>query len=154
MFLDTPPSAPLPIVAAYKAADGFLLVAIPEGLAIQGLNEALHDIEEVRNYGNEKLSLLGIAVGAVESRTRLSRELLAYVAGTFKDHQLLPVIPRSTIIPTAQTQEKTIFDIEPDHPVCNAFRELATNFEQKVQTFLGMPRVVESVEHAEKVANG
>ncbi len=136
VLLDTPPSAPLPIVAAYKAADGFLLVAIPEGLAIQGLNEALHDIDEVRRYGNENLRLVGIAIGAVESRTRLSRELLAYVAGAFKEYQLLPVIPRSTLVPTAQTQEKTIFQLDPDHPVCEAFRQLARNFETNVARFI------------------
>lgn len=152
VFLDTPPSAPLPIIAAYKAADGFLLVAIPEGLAIQGLNEALHDIEEVRKYGNSKLALVGIAVGAVESRTRLSRELLAYVAGTFKDYQLLPVIPRSTIVPTAQTQATTIFRVNPEHPVCQAFRELASNFEMNVQKHLRHEQAVPPVREA--VANG
>lgn len=140
VFLDTPPSAPLPIIAAYKAADGFLLVAIPEGLAIQGLNEALHDIEEVKKYGNEQLRLVGIAIGAVEARTRLSRELVAYVAGTFKEHQLLPVIPRATIIPTAQTQAKTIFEIDPLHPVSQAFRELAHSFEVNVEKFIGIKR--------------
>ena len=137
VFLDTPPSAPLPIIAAYKAADGFLLVGIPEGLAIQGLNEALHDIEEVQKFRTETLALVGIAIGAVESRTRLSRELLAYVAGTFKDYQLLPFIQRSTIVPTAQTQQTTIFQVDPLHPVCEAFRQLAVNFEINVEKFLG-----------------
>jgi chromosome partitioning protein len=157
VFLDTPPSAPLPIIAAYKAADGFLLVAIPEGLAIQGLTEALHDIEEVKKYGNENLQLVGITVGAVESRTRLSRELVAYVAGTFKEHQLLPVIPRSTIIPTAQTQYKTIFQIEPGHPICQAFRELAANFEKNVEKFLGAKHenvLSEETTPLAEVANG
>lgn len=139
VFLDTPPSAPLPIIAAYKAADGFLLVAIPEGLAIQGLNEALHDIEEVRRFGNSHLALVGIAIGAVESRTRLSRELLAYVAGTFRDYQLLPVIARSTIVPTAQTQGTTIFQVDAAHPICQAFRELAVSFEKNVHRFLYAP---------------
>lgn len=152
VFLDTPPSAPLPIIAAYKAADGFLLVAIPEGLAIQGLNEALHDIEEVRKYRNSQLELVGIAIGAVESRTRLSRELLAYVAGTFKDYQLLPVIPRSTIVPTAQTQGTTIFRVDPMHPVCQAFRDLAGSFEAHIEKFLGISHSTEMT--AEVVANG
>lgn len=134
VLLDTPPSAPLPIIAAYKAADGFLLVAIPEGLAIQGLNEALSDIAEVNKYRTPPLFLVGIAVGAVEGRTRLSRELVAYVSGTFKDHHLVPPIPRSTIIPTAQTQAKTVFEVEPAHPITNAFRDLASSFEEKIQS--------------------
>lgn len=155
VFLDTPPSAPLPIIAAYKAADGFLLVAIPEGLAIQGLNEALHDIDEVRNYGNPNLKLIGIAIGAVENRTRLSRELVGYVAETFKDHHLLPVIPRSTIVPTAQTQEKTIFDIDPEHPVSKGFIELADHFERNIAKFLNIKKApLESISIEDEVLNG
>ena len=138
VFLDTPPSAPLPIIAAYKAADAFLLVAIPEGLAVQGLNEALHDVEEVRKYGNPDLRLIGVAIGAVEKRTRLSRELIAYVSQTFKDYQMHPLIPRSTIIPTAQTLGKTIFEEDPYHPLTNAFRDLAYDFELKVRKFIGV----------------
>jgi chromosome partitioning protein len=138
VFLDTPPSAPLPIIAAYKAADAFLLVAIPEGLAIQGLNEALHDVEEVRKFGNPNLHLIGVAIGAVEKRTRLSRELIAYVASTFNDYQMHPLIPRSTIIPTAQTLGRTIFQEDPDHPITEAFRDLAYDFERKIEKFIGV----------------
>lgn len=157
VFLDTPPSAPLPVVAAYKAADGFLLVAIPEGLAIKGLNEALHDVEEVRKYGNPTLALVGVAIGAVEGKTRLSKELVDYVARTFSDHQLVPVIPRATIIPTAQTQERTVFDVDPSHPIVQAFRDLAADFERKVEKFLGVRKDAELVMEEgaeEKVANG
>ena len=153
VLLDTPPSAPLPIIAAYKAADGFLLVAIPEGLAIQGLKEALQDIVEVNKYREPQLQLVGIAVGAVENRTRLSRELLAYVAGTFKEFQLLPPIPRSTIVPTAQTQAKTIYDLDPTHPVVQAFRELATNFEARVEQCLGV-MCAPNFQTLPEVANG
>lgn len=133
VLLDTPPSAPLPIIAAYKAADGFLLVAIPEGLAIQGLKEALQDISEVNKFRDPPLFLVGIAVGAVEGRTRLSRELLAYVSATFEKQHLTPPIPRATIIPTAQTQAKTIFQIDPNHLITNAFRQLAASFEARIQ---------------------
>src|SRR5579859_7015187 len=138
VFLDTPPSAPLPIVAAYKAADAFLLVAIPEGLSIQGLNEALHDVEEVRKFGNPDLKLVGVALGAVERRTRLSRELIAYVSSTFKEYQMNPLIPRATIIPTAQTLGRTIFDEDPTHPISQAFRDLAYDFELKIEKFIGV----------------
>jgi chromosome partitioning protein len=157
VFLDTPPNAPLPVVAAYKAADGFLLVAIPEGLAIKGLDEALHDIEEVRKFGNPNLALVGVAIGAVEMRTRLSRELVDYVSRTFREYKLLPIIPRATIIPTAQTQECTVFDVDPTHPIAQAFRELAVDFEGKVARYLGVrrPQAGGTAEEAgSMVANG
>lgn len=156
VFLDTPPSAPLPVVAAYKAADGFLLVAIPEGLAIKGLDEALHDLNEVRTFGNPTLALVGVAIGAVEPRTRLSKELVDYVGRAFADYQLRPVIPRATIIPTAQTQERTVFEVDPTHPIVQAFRELAADFERKVAKYIGVRKAPadEAVLDELKVANG
>lgn len=155
IFLDTPPSAPLPIIAAYKSADAFLLVAIPEGLAIEGLNEALHDVEEVKKYGNPNLHLLGLAIGAVDMRTRLSRELLGYVNGKFKEYVLKPVIPRSTVLPTAQTLQKSIFQTDPQHPITEAFRELSREFEAKAEKLLGIVRSVPSPPiEEEAIVNG
>ncbi|MBW4422800.1 MAG: AAA family ATPase [Myxacorys californica WJT36-NPBG1] len=152
IFLDTPPSAPLPIVAAYKAADGFLLVAIPEGLAIQGLQEALHDIEEVRRYGNPHLKLVGLAIGAVDVRTRLSKELIHYVSKEFKDYLLKPTIQRSTIVPTAQTQQKSIFETHPDHMITQYFREMAQDFEAKIERFFPAPQFISAP--TQEVGNG
>lgn len=137
IFLDTPPSAPLPIIAAYKAADAFLLVAIPEGLAIEGLDEALNDIKEVRQYGNPNIKLIGLALGAVDNRTRLSKELVDYVHEHFKEYVLTPVIPRSTIIPSVQTKEKTsLLHSYPNHPISQRFRDMAISFETNVERII------------------
>jgi chromosome partitioning protein len=138
VFLDTPPSAPLPIVLAYMAADYFILVAIPEGLAIRGLAEAIADITEARKHGNAKLEILGVVLGAVEKRMRLARELIAYVDKEFRKERLLPDIPRSTIVPTAQTLGKSIFDLDPNHAVTDAFRQLAASFEERVEKIAGI----------------
>lgn len=141
VLLDTPPNAPLPAVLAYTASDYFLLVAIPEGLAIEGLAEALHDIKEARDYGHAHVDLLGIVLGAVDRRTRLSRELVAYVEREFGPDYLQPVIKRSTIIPTSQTNHTTIFDTDPDHEVTHQFRELAAAFEKRVDEKSDVPRL-------------
>lgn len=146
IFLDTPPSAPLPIIAAYKAADAFLLVAIPEGLAIEGLDEALDDIKEVRQYGNPNIKLIGLAVGAVDQRTRLSKELVDYVHKNFKEFVLTPIIPRATIIPSVQTNEKTdLLHSYPNHPISVRFREMANSFEKNVERFIHNPSIDRSV---------
>jgi len=137
VFIDTPPSASLACIATYRAVDGFVLVAIPEGLAIEGLREALDDIKEVNKIAGHKLSIVGLAIGAVDKRTRLSRELVSYCNNEFPDYLLNPTIPRSTVIPTAQTQHKTIFQTDPDHQVTNLYRELAMDFQSKVEKRFG-----------------
>lgn len=132
ILIDTPPSAPLPIILTYTAADYFLLVAIPEGLAIEGLAEAYSDIIEARQFGGSKVRVLGVVLGAIDRRTRLSRELIAYVEKEFKADFIKPSIPRSTVVPTAQTLHTTIFDSDPRHPVTDLYRELAVAIEKRL----------------------
>lgn len=141
VMIDTPPSAPLPIILTYTAADYFLLVAIPEGLAIEGLAEALSDINEAREFGGSNVQVLGVVLGAIDRRTRLSRELTSYVKEAFADDYLAPSIPRSTIVPTAQTVHKTIFETDPKHPVTELYRELATRVEQRIEEKTGRKRL-------------
>src|SRR5262249_56906254 len=58
IFLDTAPNATTPTIAAYKAADWFILSALPETFAIAALNDALSAINKVPRLGNPHLPLL------------------------------------------------------------------------------------------------
>jgi chromosome partitioning protein len=69
IFLDTAPNLTIPTVAAYKAADYFLLSAIPEPLAIEGLSAALEDIATVKKQGNPSLRLIGVVLSAIKGRS-------------------------------------------------------------------------------------
>ena len=73
IFLDTAPNATTPTIAAYCAAEWFLLTAIPDPFAIEGLNDALLDIASVREHGNQDLTVLGVVLSTVNRRTRLGK---------------------------------------------------------------------------------
>ncbi|MCC7144497.1 MAG: ParA family protein [Candidatus Eisenbacteria bacterium] len=137
VFLDTAPNATIPTIAAYKAAEWFILSAMPETFAVQGLNEALSDIAAARKHGNPDLKLLGVILCNVERRTRLSQSLLAYVDDTFtgKDginRKFKTTISRSTIVSSAQKLGQTIFETEPDHKVTKQYLDLALELEQRL----------------------
>ncbi len=139
IFLDTAPNLTTPTIAAYKAAEFFLLSAMPETFAVQGLNNALKDIQSVReNGGNAKLTLIGVVLSNVDGRlTRLARELLNYVEETFAKtppwmRKYETTISRTTIIPSAQKMGRTIFQTEPHHKVTEQFRALAREFEGRM----------------------
>src|SRR6266705_2420644 len=124
IFLDTAPNLTIPTVAAYKAADYFLLSAIPEPLAVEGLNDALADIATVRQQGNPSLRLIGVVLSAIKGRsTRLQRELIAYVQDTFDKAQdpfirsYETQIAETTYICESQKQGKTILQLYPTHKV-------------------------------------
>lgn len=140
IFLDTAPNLTTPTIAAYKSAGFFLLSAMPETFAVQGLNNALKDIQSVREHGgNPKLTLIGVVLSNVDGRlTRLARELLNYVEETFAKtppwmRKYETTISRTTIIPAAQKVGRTIFQTEPHHKVTDQFRALAREFEKRMQ---------------------
>jgi chromosome partitioning protein len=140
IFLDTAPNLTTPTIAAYKAADFFLLSAMPETFAIQGLSAALQDIQSVRERGgNPNLTLLGVIIGNVDGRqTRLAQDLLGYVEGTFGSlppwmRKYEATISRTTIISTAQKAGKTIFQTEPKHKVTDQFRALAKEVKERIR---------------------
>ncbi len=140
VFLDTAPNATPPTIAAYKSADWFLLSAMPETFAIQGLDAAIQDIDAARNHGNPHLRLLGVILCRVDKRTRLSKQLMEYVEGAFIDaggmNRTFPTsISHSTIISAAQKLGKTVFETEPDHKVTNEYRSLAREVEERLAEF-------------------
>jgi chromosome partitioning protein len=144
IFLDTAPNLTTPTIAAYKSADFFLLSAMPETFAVQGLNNALKDIQSVREHGgNPRLTLIGVVLSNVDGRlTRLARELLNYVDETFAQtppwmRKYDTTISRTTVIPAAQKVGRTIFQTEPHHKVTEQFRALAREFEARMKMVEG-----------------
>ena len=145
IFLDTAPNLTSPTIAAYKASDYFLLTAMPEAFALQGLNTALGDIAAARQHGNPELTLLGVVLSNAEPRpTRLGRELVDYLETTFgglPDHMkpFRTAISRSTIVPTAQKQGRTILSLDPKHKISKQFREVADELEQRLLALGALP---------------
>ena len=136
VFLDTAPNATSPTIAAYKVADWFILTAMPEPFAIEGLNEALADIKDARDHGNRKLRLLGLILCAVDRRTRLSNDLKEYTHKAFaqgeSSAQFETTISRSTVVGQTQDARKTLFQTHPKHPVTEQYRALALEVEARV----------------------
>lgn len=130
VLLDTAPNATAPTLGAYRSADWFLLTAMPDPFATRGLNDALQDIRDAQENGNPNLKLLGVVLSAVDKRTRLASTLSDYVAETFApEHgpslKFRTEISRTTAVPSAQKQGKTVFQTDPTHKVANQYRDLA-----------------------------
>jgi len=132
IILDTAPNATPPTVAAYKAADYFVLTAQPEPWAVEGLNEAMRDIKAVQSRGNEKLQLLGVIVASVDKRTRLAVALTEYVERVFGEIKFQTIISRSTVVPDSQRARRTLFQSAPEHPITDQYRQLAQEIEARI----------------------
>lgn len=148
IFLDTAPNATTPTIAAYKAADWFILSAIPDPFAIAGLNDALADIQAAQAHGNKSLRLLGVVLSVVDKRTNLANSLSDYVEKIFtpdggRSAKFDTVISRSTVVPQTQEQGKTLFQTHKNHKVTEQYRELAVEVEARMAKALGYPELLE-----------
>lgn len=143
ILLDTAPNSDAPTKAAYLAADWFILTAMPEPFAVTGLTDALHDIQDAQRKLNPGLKLLGVIIAGVDRRTNLSNSLTEYVRSAFTTQdgdsaKFKTIISRSTVIPSAQKNGRTVFQTAPDHAVADQYRALATEIEERLEKLLGI----------------
>jgi len=156
VFLDTPPQKTKTTIPALKAADFAVLSTMPDHLAVSAMAEALSDIVAAQKQANAKLALLGVIVCAVpRPKTRLSRELVAYLERTCVDARgqslkFRTEISRSVAVQEAQKVGQTLLQYRGDHPVADEYRTLAREFEERLAFLKQRPPILltEEVAHA------
>jgi chromosome partitioning protein len=135
VLLDTMPAAgETTTVAAYCAADWFLLTALPHPLALAGIDEALRDIADVRAHRNPRLEVLGVLLACVDVRTRLLDEVRAEIARSLPGRGFSAEISQATALPRCSGLGKTLFDVDgfAHHKVAQQYRRLAAEVEHRV----------------------
>lgn len=142
VLLDTAPSMTPGTMAAYMSADYFVLTAVPEPLAIEGLINAVRYIKHAQDGGNAPLELMGVVMNQVPGKeTKLSRALLAQVdkifgeAGSDPKSRYRTTISASTVVPTLQEAGRTLFEAEPKHKVTQQYRDLAKEMVERFESF-------------------
>jgi chromosome partitioning protein len=159
IFLDTAPNASAPTVASYRTADWFILSTEASKLSVDGLTDALTDIQAVREAGNAKLRLLGVIMCKVDSRTRIASTYIDRIKAEFAAAGELgafdTLITRATAIEQAQDVGKTLFQTEPDHKVAEQFRQLAREILTRLEAAARVnAREGEQVTEAKEAVNG
>src|SRR5262249_44459335 len=160
LFLQPAPHATAPTVASYMAADFFILAAVPEHFAIDGLKAALDDIRTAKRRGNSRLELLGVVLSCVNKRYRTAQLLTGYVEKTFtpeggRSLKFDTEISRAVAIPQAQQQGQSIFQMEPAHKVADEYRQLAREVESRIKEFQARTNAPAVAEVADgEVVNG
>lgn len=136
VLLDTSPHpSDVATLAAYGAAEWFLLTALPHYLSLAGLTEACRDIADVRRLRNPGLQVLGVLLCAVDERaTRARAEITELI------RHALPGRMFTTRIPQATAVQECVLDGVPllahpghrDHIAARAFLRLAEEVEGRI----------------------
>lgn len=147
ILLDTPPNAGCTTtVAAYSAAEWFLLSVFPHPLAVGGLNEALKDIADVRARRNPSLEVLGVIIAAHDARTNLGREVAQLIETELPGRGFANDISQAIEIAKAAGLGKTLFQTKAGfgHRAVVQYRALAREIEWRVcnrEAFLAGRRI-------------
>ena len=138
IILDTAPNASAPTLASYRGADWFILSTEASKLSVDGLNDALMDIQAVREAGNARLQLLGVVLCKVDSRTRIATHYVEQIRRDFEAAgergAFETSITRATAVEAAQQQGKTLFQTEPSHKVADQFRQLSQEILGRIES--------------------
>ena len=128
IIIDTPPSESYLTVNALAAADEVIIPLQAHYLAMQGLSQALTQVDQVTRGLNPKLHVAGILPVMVNARTKISRLVLEEVARSYPE-LLYPIsIDFSVKHIEASLAGEPIVVLDPDHQGAVAYQQLAERF--------------------------
>jgi chromosome partitioning protein len=113
VLLDTSPSAGFATtVAAYSAAEWFLLTAFPHPLSLAGLSEAFRDIADVRRLRNPSLEILGVLLTNVDRRAkRMQSQIELAIDQAVPGRRFQTSISQAVAFPDASGRGCTVFQL-------------------------------------------
>ena len=143
VFIDTAPNLTTPTVIAYNTVPWFVLTARPGKTAMDSLSDAVQDLLQVKQFGAEG-RLLGVVLTEVDTRTRLSKDIVQFVEDEFRatiqggksvklgfqNH-----ISKTIAIEEAPYAAQTIFDYRSNSRACAEYEALAEEIEVRLKQF-------------------
>ena len=127
VIIDTCPTMDVLTINALTAADSALIPVVPKYLEAKGLELLLKSIANIREDINPNLSICGILLTMVDSRTNLSKGIISLIKEAYGEeiHIFKDSIPNSVRAAEASATGKSIFSHDPNGQVAAAYDALA-----------------------------
>jgi chromosome partitioning protein len=114
ILIDCPPALGLLTVNGLVAADYALISSEAQYFALQGVNGALSLIEQVQEYYNDDLRLVGVLMNIADMRTKHSQDAYAQLREGFGEDVFETVIRSSIAYAESAEKALSILDHRPD----------------------------------------
>jgi chromosome partitioning protein len=125
IIIDCPPSLSLLNTNALAASDSVLIPVQCEYYALEGLTQLLNTILLTQSVFNKDLTIEGVLLTMLDSRTNLGVEVSQEVRKYFKEKVYDTVIPRNVKLSEAPSAGLSIFDYDPNSAGAKAYAKLA-----------------------------
>lgn len=123
VFIDNPPALGWLTLNSFTASDSVLIVVSPGYFELDSLVQLAKTLEEVREYFNPNLDLLGYLFTMSEPTINTSASL-QILRQTYTEQVLKTVIPRNTDLRDAHFQKQDIFSFNPKAKAALAYDKL------------------------------
>jgi chromosome partitioning protein len=114
ILVDCPPALGLLTINGLVAADYALISSEAQYFALQGTTGAIELIEQVREYYNDDLELLGVLLNIADMRTTHSRDAYAQLQENYGEKVFDAVIRSSIAYAESAEKALSILDYRPD----------------------------------------
>lgn len=114
ILVDCPPALGLLTINGLVAADYALISSEAQYFALQGTTGAIELIEQVREYYNDDLELLGVLLNIADMRTKHSRDAYAQLQENYGEKVFDAVIRSSIAYAESAEKALSILDYRPD----------------------------------------
>jgi chromosome partitioning protein len=126
VLIDCPPSLGVLTINGLTAAEVVLVPLQCEALSHRGVGQLLETIEDVRQFANDKLRVLGVIATMYDGRTNHARQVLAEVEERYGLPVFSPPVPKSVRFAEAPGLGRSVLQHAPSSPGAAAYRLLAT----------------------------
>ncbi len=135
LIADTPPTLGMTTVNALVASHHLILPMQPAYFSLEGADDLLDTLEQVRRRPNPDLNLLGVLVTMVDARTRLSRDAEARIREHFGPKVFDATIRRNVRLEESPAYRESIFTFAPSSRGAADYRQLAGEVLERVQAY-------------------
>lgn len=134
ILIDTPPTLGILTANGLVAAQELLIPVQAQYLAMRGIRGLLQTVEQITKKLNPELRLLGIFVTMFDARARHAQEVLDELHTVFGAKVFQTVLPYDEVVAEAPIAHQSVLDYAPEHPVSQAYRQLAQEIIQRGET--------------------
>jgi chromosome partitioning protein len=133
VLIDCPPSLGVLTINGLTAAELVLVPLQCEALSHRGMGQLLETIEDVRQFANDKLEILGVVPTMYDGRTTHARKVLREVGERHGLRVFEPPVPKSVRFAEAPEFGRSVLQHAPSSPGAVAYRALATQIYDAAQ---------------------
>lgn len=133
VVIDTPPTLGMTTVNAMVASDWLLLPLPPAYYALEGADDLLDTLEQIRRRPNPDLALLGVLITMVDGRTRIARDAVRRIRGHFGKAVFRTQIRRNVRLEESPAYREDIFAFAPSSIGARDYRRLSREVLARVQ---------------------